>query len=322
MQIVDLAQIIQNVKLSRFIVMDRAVSENYRDLRLELSNKVVFYLDSPEEQKELREIEKCLNYFLENHITRDEKILAMGGGATTDFAGFVAATVLRGIDWEAYPTTLLAMIDASIGGKVGVNSNYGKNLIGSFHLPSEIFVCSEFLSTLPKEELLSGYGELTKYTFLSSRIFKLIEHKESIPLLIKECAFYKDKLVKNDFKENGERKLLNLGHSFGHPIEKLTKIPHGLAVLIGLKIIIDIYAPHLKPKYSQAISLFDFQMDIPAIDFNEFLSFLKKDKKVKKDATIDLIIPYEIGDVRIENHSLESIEIKLKEYEYFNTFFY
>lgn len=322
MQNVDLAQIIQNVKSARFLVVDRTVAENYRTLRAEFGNKIVFYLDEPEKQKDLKTLEECLEFFLENHMTRDEKILAIGGGATTDFAGFVAATILRGVKWEAYPTTLLGMVDAAIGGKVAVNSQFGKNLIGNFHHPEEVYICTDFLSTLPKEEMLSGYGEVMKYTFLSTKVRKLIKEEETIPIIIKECARYKEELVAKDFEETDLRKTLNLGHTFGHPIEKVTGIPHGIAVMLGLKIIVDLYADHLKDEFNQIIAHFDFNFDIPAVEFEQFWTYLQNDKKVKKDQTIDLIIPKEIGDVVVKNYPLEVIKEKLKNYELYATFFY
>lgn len=321
MQLVDLSQILQNVKSSQFIIIDKTIVGLYRGLREALVDKSVFYLHDPEAQKSFNELEKALNFFLSERISRDDQIIVIGGGATSDFGGFVAATLLRGISWQVYPTTLLAMVDASIGGKVSINTDFGKNLVGAFHLPDEVYICHEFLSTLPKEELISGQGEVIKYAFLSKEIYKLIMDKESIKLIIRECAKFKEDIVDSDFKESGKRKILNLGHTFGHAIEKSIGIPHGIAVIIGMKLIIDIFSPSLKEDLKNILKEFDFNFDLPCVDFTEFENYLKSDKKSKNDGTLDLIIPKSIGNVEIKNLPFSEILTKIKEYSEYETFF-
>ena len=175
MNFYDLSQIIQNVNGANYLIVDKNMLGHYRNLNIALDGKTVFYLEQPELDKNLIMYSQAIEFFTQNNISRNDKILAIGGGATLDFAGFVAATILRGIKWESYPTTLLAMVDAAFGGKVGVNTKAGKNLVGQFHQPEDVFLCTEFLSTLPKEEILSGQGEIIKYCFLSNFHVKLTQ---------------------------------------------------------------------------------------------------------------------------------------------------
>jgi len=321
MQLIDLSHIVQNVKSSQYIVIDRTIVELYRNIREALSGKCVFYLDDPEEQKSFQTFQAGVDYFLENEISRNDHLIVIGGGATSDLGGFIASTVLRGIQWSVYPTTLLSMVDAAIGGKVGINSEFGKNLVGSFHLPQEVFICHEFLSTLPREEMISGQGEILKYAFLSKEIHKLMIQDEKLNLIVKECALFKESIVENDFKESGKRKILNLGHTFGHAIEKVTGIPHGIAVMLGLKLIIDLYSPQLEASYTELLARQDFSFDLPSINFFEFEKYLALDKKSKNDGTIDLIIPIEIGKIEIQNYPLSEVIQKIKNYSLYETFF-
>lgn len=321
MQTIDLAQMIQNVNSARFVVLDRKISQLYRNLRQALSGAEIFYLDEPESQKNLDDFKQACEFFLERNISRDDELIVIGGGATSDFGGFVAASLLRGIKWKVYPTTILAMVDAAIGGKVGVNCEHGKNLIGSFHQPEEIYLCAEFLSTLPKEEIISGQGEIIKYAFLSEDIFKMFEYGEKQNVIMAECARFKEGIVAHDFKESGKRKILNLGHTFGHCIEKQLQIPHGVAVMIGLKLIINLYAPKLQEKFNQIMNSYEFNFDLPTINFEQFCHFLQHDKKTKSDGTIDLIIPKDIGDIEIVNFPLAQLIEKIKNYSEYETFF-
>ena len=176
----------------------------------------VFWLSDSEEQKNLSVYETATEFFLKLGIHRASMLFVFGGGATTDFGGFVAATLLRGIKWKTIPTTLLAMVDGSLGGKVAINTPSGKNLIGAFHQPDSIYLCPEFLSTLDQEHWQSGKGEILKYGFLSQEIAELILKKQEIGKIIDACARFKMEIVKKDFREEGERIHLNLGHTLGH----------------------------------------------------------------------------------------------------------
>lgn len=171
-------------------------------------------------------------------LTRSDAIVGIGGGATTDLAGFVAATWLRGISWYAIPTSLAGMVDASIGGKTGINSSFGKNLIGSFYSPNSVIVDRVFLKTLSTRDFNAGMAEVIKAGFIDNpKILDLADAAEkNVSELIWLSIEMKAKIVSQDFRESKIREILNYGHTLGHAIEKLEnyKLRHGEAVSIGL----------------------------------------------------------------------------------------
>ena len=178
-------------------------------------------------------------------LTRKDLIIALGGGVVGDLAGFAAATYLRGIDYVQVPTSLLAAVDSSVGGKTAVNLECGKNLWGAFKQPILVLCDPETLSTLPKEEWINGCGEIIKYGFLDHpelldqlRERPLLQHPEDVDSIIAQCVRIKAHVVEVDEKESGLRATLNLGHTFGHGIEhgSAFTIPHGNAVALGLLI--------------------------------------------------------------------------------------
>jgi 3-dehydroquinate synthase len=176
----------------------------------------------------------CANFGL----TRSDAIVGIGGGSTTDLAGFVAATWLRGITWYAIPTSLAGMVDAAIGGKTGINSSHGKNLIGSFNSPQSVIIDHSFLASLSTRDFNAGMAEVIKAGFIANpKILELSESAlENITELIWLSIEVKAKVVSVDFKESKQREILNYGHTLGHAIEKLEnyKLRHGEAVAIGL----------------------------------------------------------------------------------------
>jgi 3-dehydroquinate synthase len=171
-------------------------------------------------------------------LTRSDAIVGIGGGATTDLAGFVAATWLRGISWYAIPTSLAGMVDASIGGKTGINSSFGKNLIGSFYSPNSVIVDRAFLKTLSTRDFNAGMAEVIKAGFIDNpKILDLADAADkNVSELIWLSIEMKAKIVSQDFRESKIREILNYGHTLGHAIEKLEnyKLRHGEAVSIGL----------------------------------------------------------------------------------------
>lgn len=180
--------------------------------------------------------QKLDHALLQNHYGRDTVILALGGGTVGDLAGFVAATYLRGIPYVQIPTTLLAMADSSIGGKVGVNTEFGKNTVGAFWQPSLIVADVETLKTLPETELKNGWFEVLKI-FMAMDAESYAKAKNGIDLsLLKTTMDLKLSLVEKDERENDLRAVLNLGHSVGHALEQLSayQIPHGFAVGLGM----------------------------------------------------------------------------------------
>jgi 3-dehydroquinate synthase len=171
-------------------------------------------------------------------LTRSDAIVGIGGGSTTDLAGFVAATWLRGITWYAIPTSLAGMVDAAIGGKTGINSAHGKNLIGAFNSPQSVIIDHSFLNSLSARDFSAGMAEVIKAGFIDNpKILELASNaKENAIDLIWLSIEVKAKVVSVDFKESKQREILNYGHTLGHAIEKLEnyKLRHGEAVAIGL----------------------------------------------------------------------------------------
>lgn len=324
MQLVEYGHILDKIKESSFIVIDKVILDHYPDINeiLKGPKYEVYVVENPEQAKNLVDFEKICNFFIKKGIGRKSTILAIGGGALSDLAGFVSSTLFRGITWRIIPTTLLAMIDASIGGKTGVNTELGKNLIGSFHLPQETYICPFFLKTLPLKHLESGKGELLKYGLLSERIFDLIEKNSSMNDLIIECAVFKEDVVNKDFQEGDLRKILNLGHTFGHAIEKANGVEHGVAVLFGLKLEIALFANHLSGSLAKAISTLGLdKVKIEKMNYQVFNEYLKNDKKRVDSSDVEIILLNKIGKFKIKTVSFDSIEKTLKDNELYKTYF-
>ncbi len=218
-------------------------------------------IEVSETQKSLETVTRIWDFFFEHGLTRSGLVICIGGGVLTDIAGFAAATYKRGVDYINVPTTLLAMIDASSGGKTGFNYRGLKNSIGAFAQPVETLICPKWLTTLPTEQILSGYAEMLKTGLLEhSAGSHLHQHSDSlwnrllqydldtIPIdaltpLIADCITVKERIVAADPREEGQRKALNLGHTFGHALEEISFVHrtsslrpllHGYAVLYGL----------------------------------------------------------------------------------------
>lgn len=204
-------------------------------------SSIEYIFEAGEKSKSIVEFGKILEFAASNELTRSDFIVALGGGVTGDLSGFVAASYMRGIKFVQIPTTLLATVDSSVGGKTAVNLDSGKNLVGAFHQPSLVITDPDTFKTLDKESYLDGISESVKYGILSSK--KLFDSfkfdiEENIEEIIAECTKIKSKLVKEDEFDTGARQFLNLGHTFGHAIEKLSnlEISHGHAVSIGMVI--------------------------------------------------------------------------------------
>lgn len=315
----ELFKELDNFKEGEFFAIADQKVKNHLPQWILFSSRV-FWLREPEAEKNLETYERALDFFLRQGISRNSVLYAIGGGATTDFAGFVASTILRGIKWVSVPTTLLAMIDGSLGGKVAVNMPLGKNLVGAFHMPDQVLVCSDFLNSLPEKEWMSGKGEILKYGFLSSEIHELIINKAPIEEIIIACAKFKIDIVEKDFKENGDRILLNLGHTLGHAFEHCLKIPHGHAVAMGLKYLFKLtkneYALNAWEKMVKSLSLPQEKFEIshfPRFDLQKFVSFIEQDKK-KIDKKLRLIVVKEIGRCSVEEVLLKDFKTRIMEY--------
>jgi 3-dehydroquinate synthase len=240
-----------NPSKARFAcIVDEHVAEAHKDLFAELSHQTHFIgmykVPSGERSKSVESWRELTTELLEAGFKRTDTLLVFGGGVTGDLGGFVASTLMRGVRYLQIPTTLLAMVDSAIGGKTGINHSTGKNLLGSFHKAEAVLFDPHFLSTLPKEEWVNGSGEILKYGYIADPT--LLEELSTTPFseldldtqrhIIQRCADIKAMIVANDFKESGQRMHLNFGHTFAHALEHVAgygTIPHGLAVMIGMK---------------------------------------------------------------------------------------
>ena len=209
---------------------------------LESQGKTVFkfVMSNGEKSKNMDTLYKIVRFLAQNEFTRKDTIIALGGGVVGDISGFSASVYLRGINYIQVPTTLLAQIDSSVGGKTAIDIPEGKNLVGAFYQPSLVVVDIDTLSSLPNAVYLDGMGEGVKYALLDAKIFDIVNKKDfDILEFVYACIKYKADIVEMDEFEKHERKLLNLGHTIAHGIEKLSEfnISHGKAVSMGLKII-------------------------------------------------------------------------------------
>lgn len=229
------------------IVTDSNVSSIYLNrIKLSLENEgfktVTYTFPAGENSKTIATVTEILNFFAENSVTRSDIAVALGGGVTGDLTGFAAAIYMRGIEFVQIPTSLLAQIDSSVGGKTGADLPSGKNLCGAFHQPSAVIIDPEVLKTLPDKFFADGMAEAIKYGCIADeKLFKEISdgiNRENADSMIYKCVDIKRVTVEHDEKEKGERMLLNFGHTLGHSAEKLSgfTLTHGECVGIGMYI--------------------------------------------------------------------------------------
>ena len=198
-----------------------------------------------EEAKRVEVAAFCWQIMGQADFHRNDAVIGLGGGSTTDLAGFVGATWLRGVRTYLIPTTLLAMVDAAIGGKTGVNTQEGKNLVGAFHLPTKVFIDLDTLDSLPRNDLIAGMAELVKYGFISDpEILDIVLEDDQATSssskvfeeLVRRSVAIKERVTTEDFRESGQREFLNYGHTLGHAIEHAERYKwrHGAAISIGM----------------------------------------------------------------------------------------
>ena len=319
-----LAQIIDNngIKFKKcLLVIDNKIPKIFikKIISSFPKKKVEFYFFSASEvNKNQSSVNKILKILLSKNFHRNDCLISIGGGITGDISGFASSIFKRGIKFINVPTTLLAQVDSSIGGKTGVNSIHGKNLIGSFYQPSLVISDINFLKTLPKRELVCGYGEILKHALISDKKFFLFLDMNGQKILnlqtpfiqkaiLKSCLI-KKKVIELDEKESNLRKILNFGHTFAHAFEATLhyskKLNHGEAVILGI-----ISAGKFSLK-NNLLSINEFKLiQNHLIKFNlpinlkkhftkknlkELLKFMKKDKK-NTNEKISLVLLKKIG---------------------------
>ena len=257
-------------------------------------------LTKGEKAKSLENFQKILNFLAQNNFDRSDAIVALGGGVIGDISGFAASSYLRGIQFIQVPTTLLAQVDSSVGGKTAINISAGKNLVGAFYNPKGVIIDTMVLDSLPKREFKAGLAEVLKYAFIQNRyLFSLLKRnckkimsmdKKIIEEIIFESIKTKAKIVTKDEKENGIRAILNFGHTFGHAIEaegKYQKILHGEAVAKGMLIAARIsYLQNLISKkdlidVQSLLEAYEFDLSIDQYKYKNLKPYILRDKKIK-----------------------------------------
>tara|TARA_B100001175_G_scaffold281469_1_gene259858 strand:- start:272 stop:1378 length:1107 start_codon:yes stop_codon:yes gene_type:complete len=302
--------------------------------KIKSNKKIVHYFHASEKNKNLKSINFILNKLFKFNFNRNDCIISLGGGITGDVSGFAASIYKRGIKFINIPTTLLAQVDSSIGGKTGVNNKYGKNLIGSFMQPNLVISDINNLKSLSKREIICGYGEILKHSiingkntfnYLKKNFNKIIKLKSPfIEKTIMDSCKIKKNIVEKDEKEKNLRKILNLGHSFAHAYEAALsyskKLNHGEAVILGIKSATKFSLQNNiinKKDCSQIISHIDklnIKTDLNYYfkkkDINILIKFIKSDKK-NSSSKINLILIKRIGKILID---MKFNELKIKKF--------
>ena len=305
------------------IVSDSNVAKIYletiKGILSEKYNVFSFVFEAGEENKNLDTVSDLYEYLILNKFDRKDYLLALGGGVVGDLTGYCAATYLRGIDFIQVPTSLLAQVDSSIGGKTGVDFRNYKNMVGAFHQPKLVYINVSTLNSLSKRQYNSGMGEVIKHGYIKDKSYynwlldnkaKIIEKDlETLEEMIYVSCYTKKLVVENDPKEQGERALLNFGHTLGHAIEKLMNFSlyHGECVVLGMIAALNISKAKgyiTDEEIKQALLLFkdfEFPVTVKGITVNEVLEVSKSDKKMDK-GRIKFIILQEVGNAVIDTN--------------------
>ncbi|MFP6286282.1 3-dehydroquinate synthase [Helicobacter pylori] len=316
------------LKQKALIISDSIVAGlhlSYLLERLKALEVRVCVIESGEKYKNFHSLEHILNNAFEMQLNRHSLMIALGGGVISDMVGFASSIYFRGIDFINIPTTLLAQVDASVGGKTGINTPYGKNLIGSFHQPEAVYIDLSFLKTLEKREFQAGVAEIIKMAVCFDK--NLVERLETKDLkdCLEEVVFQsvsiKAQVVVQDEKEQNIRAGLNYGHTFGHAIEKETdyeRFLHGEAIAIGMRMANDLALSlgmlTLKEyeRIENLLKKFGLVFHYKITDIQKFYERLFLDKK-SEDKTIKFILPKGIGAFEVASHIPKETIIKVLE---------
>ncbi len=328
---------------SKFLlVIDNKVPVEFiNKIKKSLKKKTyLIFLKSSEKNKSQKNVEKITNFMLKNNFNRNDCLISIGGGIIGDLSAYAASIFKRGLFYVNIPTTLLAQVDSSIGGKTGINTKYGKNLIGSFYQPKIVISDISFLRSLPKREILCGYAEIFKHSLISNRIFFNFLNKNIKKILnlengyieksIYKSCIIKKNIVEKDFKEKGLRKILNFGHTFGHAYEATfgyrLNLNHGEAVILGIS------SAAIFSQYNKVLNLKEYRIISEHINkinkklllrnyfkknsIKKIIKFMSSDKK-NFDNKINLILIKKIGKVDF-NYKFNSNKIEKFFHNYFN----
>ena len=322
----------------RLIVISKKVHKLYGE-QFKFNEDELFVLPDGEKEKNINNYLKIVQKAVTIGLTRDDVIVAIGGGVVGDIAGFVASTYMRGIDFIQVPTTLLAAVDSSVGGKTAIDLKEAKNIIGSFYQPKVVLININFLDTLDERQYLSGMGEVLKYAFIEDNcnykmslyLFEFLTlgcekilQREPLTVIrmIEYCLNLKIAVVNQDEKESGLRKILNFGHTFAHALETITKYKkytHGEAVVYGMFFIINWAYKKQYITYSyyrlslELLEKYGFKpYPISTLPVEKFVEIMQKDKKASSEK-ITFIIPCDKKKVKEIKLSPLEVEFMFKE---------
>lgn len=303
-------------------VRDSLVAAGFEPFTIELGDG--------EEFKTMAEASRIYDRLIEERMERSGVVVALGGGVVGDMAGFVAATYLRGVPYVQVPTTLLAQVDSSVGGKTAVNHPKGKNLVGAFYQPKAVLIDPEVLKTLEKRELSAGLAEVVKYgviwegglfNYLLDECDEILALKGPMDRVIERSCGVKARVVSADEKEEGLRSILNFGHTFGHAIEAVTgytRFKHGEAVAIGMVMAAALSErlgrceAGVKERIIDLLERFSLPTGVTGLNGDEFLRALYHDKKVS-GGRLRFVLATGVGEVVTEEVGRSEVEALLKE---------
>ena len=299
-------------------------------------NPYVYFYKANEINKNQNHVNKILDILLNKNFSREDCLISIGGGITGDISGFAASLFKRGLKFINIPTTLLSQVDSSIGGKTAINTKYGKNLIGSFYQPNLVISDIQFLKTLPKREIVCGYGEILKHSLIANKNYYNYLNKNCnkifnltspfIEKTIYESCKIKKNVVEKDEKEKGLRKILNFGHSFAHAYEASLgyskKLNHGEAVILGMISALNFSLKKNILKKSEYNSIINhiLNSNLPSKinnffkikDLKKILSFMLKDKKNSSDKISLVLLKISGSPIINKEYNIKSLSIFLK----------
>ncbi len=279
---------------------------------------VSFVFPAGEASKNLDTVANLYEFLIEESFDRNDVLLALGGGVTGDLTGFAAATYLRGIRFIGMPTSLLSMVDSSIGGKTGVDYKAYKNMVGAFYQPSAVYINISALHTLPEREFLAGMGEVVKHGFILDRTYHrflkenaakiLAKDEEILRSMIYQSLCIKRGVVERDPKEKGERALLNFGHTIGHAVEKLNHFAllHGECVSVGMvaaaeiSVLRGVLTKEEAEEVTELLLAFGMKTTVSPLEKEELLAVCHRDKKAD-GAKIKFVLLSEIGQAFLDS---------------------
>jgi 3-dehydroquinate synthase len=296
-----------------FLFVDESVYKLYKKQLPKTKN--IFVIKATEYSKEWKELTTIIEALILSGFKKNNRLICVGGGVIQDVTGFIASILYRGVAWVFYPTTLVSQADSCIGGKTSINFDNYKNLIGTFYPPSQVFICTKFLETLPKDEIKSGIGEMLHYFVLFDNIYlrsgtfeqdcnnHFMLHPDMMDFYIKESLVQKSAIIEQDEFDKGIRNLFNLGHTFGHALESVSnyKLQHGLAVTKGMDMAFWLawkrnYISKRRMDYLRAHIEFNMP-EFKITDVKKFIEALSHDKK-NTDNFINFILPFRKSDFR------------------------